>query len=78
MARVNADRVVRLASEMIGCDTRNPPGGERPVVGPLQEMLGALGAEVEIVEPEAGRPEEVSTAASPAAKAGPAPAGTAA
>lgn len=28
-------------------------------------------------EPEAGRPEEVSTAASPAAKAGPAPAGTA-
>ncbi|OCB11613.1 acetylornithine deacetylase [Mycolicibacterium porcinum] len=61
MARVNADRVVRLASEMIGCDTRNPPGGERPVVGPLQEMLGALGAEVEIVEPEAGRPSVLAT-----------------
>ncbi|MGI6870612.1 M20 family metallopeptidase [Amycolatopsis sp. 3B14] len=55
-AAVRADRVTDLAAELIRCDTRNPPGGERPVVEPLSAVLRELGAEVEIFEPEPGRP----------------------
>ncbi|WP_406631423.1 M20 family metallopeptidase [Amycolatopsis sp. WGS_07] len=55
-AAVRADRVTDLAASLIRCDTRNPPGGEQPVVEPLSEVLRELGAEVEIFEPEPGRP----------------------
>ncbi|MFF5988284.1 M20 family metallopeptidase [Prauserella flavalba] len=55
-AAVDAGRVTELAAELIRCDTRNPPGDERPVVEPLRAVLRELGAEVDIVEPEPGRP----------------------
>lgn len=55
-AAVRADRVTGLAAELIRCDTRNPPGGERPVIEPLSAVLRELGADVEIFEPEEGRP----------------------
>ncbi|MGW7536012.1 M20 family metallopeptidase [Amycolatopsis sp. NPDC054798] len=55
-AAVRADRVTELAASLIRCDTQNPPGGERPVVEPLSAALRELGAEVEIFEPEPGRP----------------------
>lgn len=53
---VDGGRVTELAAELIRCDTRNPPGDERPVVEPLRAVLRELGAEVEVVEPEPGRP----------------------
>ncbi|WP_409464999.1 M20 family metallopeptidase [Amycolatopsis sp. GA6-003] len=55
-AAVRADRVTGLAAALIQCDTRNPPGGERPAVEPLRAVLAELGADVEIFEPEPGRP----------------------
>ncbi|WP_020499876.1 M20 family metallopeptidase [Sciscionella marina] len=55
-AAVRADRVTELAAELVRCDTRNPPGGEWPVVEPLRAVLRELGAELTIVEPEPGRP----------------------
>ncbi|WP_134729954.1 M20 family metallopeptidase [Amycolatopsis nivea] len=55
-AAVRAARVTDLAADLIRCDTQNPPGGERPVVEPLYEVLAELGAEVEVFEPEPGRP----------------------
>ncbi|TKG72446.1 M20 family metallopeptidase [Prauserella endophytica] len=53
---VDGARVTELAAELIRCDTRNPPGDERPVVEPLRAVLRELGAEVELVEPAPGRP----------------------
>ncbi|MFD2467755.1 M20 family metallopeptidase [Amycolatopsis silviterrae] len=55
-AAVRTDRVTELAASLIQCDTQNPPGGEQPVVEPLFATLRELGAEVEIFEPEPGRP----------------------
>ncbi|WP_134669081.1 MULTISPECIES: M20 family metallopeptidase [unclassified Amycolatopsis] len=55
-AAVQATRVTGLAADLIRCDTQNPPGGERPVVEPLYRVLAELGAEVEVFEPEPGRP----------------------
>ncbi|MCG3754876.1 M20 family metallopeptidase [Amycolatopsis sp. Poz14] len=55
-AAVQAARVTDLAADLIRCDTQNPPGGERPVVEPLYQVLAELGAEVEVFEPEPGRP----------------------
>ncbi|MGY6653593.1 M20 family metallopeptidase [Amycolatopsis sp. TRM77291] len=63
-AAVRADRVTELAAELIRCDTRNPPGGERPVVEPLSVALRELGADVEIFEPEPGRPSVLAVAGS--------------
>jgi acetylornithine deacetylase/succinyl-diaminopimelate desuccinylase len=54
-AAVDVGRVTNLAAELIRCDTRNPPGNERPIVVPLMEILGELGATIDIVEPEPGR-----------------------
>ncbi|MFE3783680.1 M20 family metallopeptidase, partial [Amycolatopsis sp. NPDC059090] len=55
-AAVQTARVTELAASLIRCDTRNPPGGERPAVEPLCAALAELGAEIEIFEPEPGRP----------------------
>ncbi|WP_027944700.1 M20 family metallopeptidase [Amycolatopsis taiwanensis] len=55
-AAVRTDRVTALAAELIRCDTRNPPGGEQPAVERLSVVLRELGAGIEVVEPEPGRP----------------------
>lgn len=51
-------------AELVRVDSRNPtlaPGapGEGPIAGLVAEMLGSLGMEVEIVEPEPGRPSVI-------------------
>ncbi|UQS25968.1 M20 family metallopeptidase [Amycolatopsis thermalba] len=55
-AAVHTGRVTALAAELIRHDTRNPPGGEQPVVEPLVAALRDLGAAIEVFEPVPGRP----------------------
>ncbi|WP_033290200.1 M20 family metallopeptidase [Amycolatopsis jejuensis] len=58
---VDERRVTELTSRLIQCDTRNPPGGEQPVVEPLVAVMRELGAEIEIFEPVLGRPSVLAT-----------------
>lgn len=60
-AAVDTRRVTELTAELIRCDTRNPPGDERPAIEPLTAVLHELGAEVQIVEPAAGRPSVLAS-----------------
>jgi acetylornithine deacetylase/succinyl-diaminopimelate desuccinylase family protein len=53
---VDTRRCVDLATAMIQCDTRNPPGTESRIIPLLSDVMRGLGATVEIFEPEPGRP----------------------
>ncbi|HZZ45835.1 MAG TPA: M20 family metallopeptidase [Pseudonocardia sp.] len=52
---VDLRRCTDLATAMIQCDTRNPPGDETAVVPVLTDVLRGLGAEVEVFESAPGR-----------------------
>lgn len=60
-AAVDTERVTRLTADLIACDTRNPPGGETPVIETLQQRLRVLGAEVELFEPQPDRVSVLAT-----------------
>lgn len=53
---VDTRRCVDLATAMIQCDTRNPPGDETRIVALLTDVMLGLGAAVEVFEPAPGRP----------------------
>lgn len=54
-AAVDTRRCVDLATAMIQCDTRNPPGDESRIMPLLSDVMRGLGATVEVFEPVPGR-----------------------
>lgn len=61
---VDVRRCTDLATAMIQCDTRNPPGDETAVVPMLTDVLRGLGAEVEVFESAPGRLSVLGTVGS--------------
>ncbi len=57
---VDADAVVGATQALVRVDTRNPPGEEVRVVAACRELLGPLGARVEVIEPSPGRASVVA------------------
>lgn len=53
---VDTRRCLDLATAMIQCDTRNPPGTESRIIPLLTDVMRGLGATVEVFEGEPGRP----------------------
>ncbi len=58
---VDTGRCVDLATAMIQCDTRNPPGNESPILPLMTDVMKGLGADVEVFEPAPGRPSLLAT-----------------
>lgn len=58
---VDTGRLVDLATAMIQCDTRNPPGDETRIIPLLSDVMRGLGAEIEVFEPAPGRASLLAT-----------------
>ncbi|MGH9056149.1 MAG: M20 family metallopeptidase [Acidimicrobiales bacterium] len=52
---VDEAEVVDLTKALVSVDTRNPPGGERPIEGVVRDALGPRRPESTVVEPAPGR-----------------------
>ena len=57
---VDTDAVVAATQALVRVDTRNPPGDEVRAVAACRELLGPLGASVEVIEPRPGRASVVA------------------
>lgn len=53
---VSTDRIVDVATDLIGLDTRNPPGDVREAVGYVADLLAAAGFETERVVTDPAKP----------------------
>ncbi|MFC5277640.1 M20 family metallopeptidase [Halorubrum rubrum] len=53
---VSTDRVVEIATDLIGFDTRNPPGGVRAIVDYVDDLLATAGFETERVITDPAKP----------------------
>jgi acetylornithine deacetylase/succinyl-diaminopimelate desuccinylase family protein len=58
---VDADEVLRLARALIAARSENPGGTEDAAAGVAADMLSGLGAALEVVRSDAGRPSVVAT-----------------
>ena len=52
---------IELLRELIGFNTVNPPGNERPAIEHLERYLSAAGFETEVLAAEPDRPNLVAT-----------------
>jgi succinyl-diaminopimelate desuccinylase len=61
---VDADEVLRLARALIAARSENPGGTEDEAAGVAADVLSGLGAALEVVRSDAGRPSVVATVGS--------------
>ncbi|GAA0521574.1 succinyl-diaminopimelate desuccinylase [Halorubrum aquaticum] len=58
---VPTDRVVEIATDLLGFDTRNPPGDVREIVDHVDDLLSAAGFETERVATDPAKPNLLAT-----------------